>query len=110
MGREIDLQEIADKLDFDLEDVEMLIEAFSQSVDENLQTLKCAIDKGDMDAIFKSAHAIKGSASNLTLNEISSIAKKIEQNARKEYASNYQNEYKKLYSLIDETVFTKRKL
>jgi len=102
MRYRIDLQKIAEGLDFDLEDVEMLIEVFLESAKENLQILKVAINSGDMEATFKSAHAIKGSAANLTLNEISDIAKEIEQNARKEYTIDYQGEYKKLSSLLDD--------
>ena len=97
----VDLEKIAEELDFDLEDVEMLLEVFLEGAKENLQVLKTAIDSGDMETTFKTAHAIKGSAANLTLKEISEIAKDIELNARKECAIDYQDRYKKLHLLID---------
>jgi len=101
MKYDLDLEKIAQELDFDLEDVEMLLEVFLEGVKENLQILKTAIDSGDMETTFKTAHAIKGSAANLTLNEISKIAKEIELNARKESDIDYQDRYKKLYLLVD---------
>ncbi len=101
MQYSIDLEKIAQELDFDLEDVEMLLEVFLEGTKENLQILKTAIDSGDMETTFKTAHAIKGSAANLTLNEISEIAKEIELNAIKESAMDYQDRYEKLHLLID---------
>ncbi len=97
----IDLEKIAKELDFDLEDVEMLLEVFLEGAKENLQVLKTAIDNADMETTFKTAHSIKGSAANLTLNEISEIAKDIELNARKENAIDYKDRYEKLFLLID---------
>ncbi len=102
MVYEVDLQKIANNLDFDLEDVEMLIEVFLESAKESLQTLKNAIDTYDIENIFKSAHAIKGSASNLTLEKISNLAKEIEFGAMEKKDIDYQKKYKKLYSLVDQ--------
>ena len=101
MSYTIDLQVIADKLDFDLEDVKMLIEVFLEGTEESLNNLKNAIQINDFDAIFRSAHAIKGSAANLTLSEISNIAKEMEANAREELEFNYQDAYEKLKLLIN---------
>ena len=39
MTNNLDLQKIADELDFDLEDVEMLLEVFVESAEESLNTL-----------------------------------------------------------------------
>ncbi len=101
MSYRINLQEIADELGFDLEDVEMLMEVFLESAKDNLQELKIAVDTNDMKSIFASAHAIKGSAANLTLNEISTIANEMEHNAREEKDMNYKESYKKLQLFID---------
>ncbi|MCF6172365.1 MAG: Hpt domain-containing protein [Campylobacteraceae bacterium] len=101
MAYTIDLQKIADNLDFDLEDVEMLIEVFLQSARDNLQILKNAIEANDFESIFQSAHAIKGSAANFTLKEISNLAKDMESNARKRLNIDYKKEYKKLKFLVE---------
>jgi len=97
----LDLQKIADELEFDLEDVEMLLEVFLEGVQENLVELKNGIDSNDYEAIFRAGHAIKGSSANLTLNNISNLAKEIESNARAGQSINYEEYYDKLKLLID---------
>ena len=101
MSNKLDLQKIADELEFDLEDVEMLLEVFLEGAQENLAELKNGIDSNDLEIIFRAGHAIKGSAANLTLNDISDLAKEIESNARAGESLNYQEYYEKLKSLID---------
>jgi len=101
MSYTIDLQKIADELDFDLEDVEMLLEVFLESASESLAELKNGIESNNFETIFHAAHAMKGSASNLTLHEISDIAKELELTARAENDVNYQEYYNKLKSLVD---------
>lgn len=101
MSYTIDLQKIADELEFDLEDVEMLLEVFLENVEENLEGLKNAIDANDVESIHSFGHAIKGSAANLTLDNISEVAKEIENNARENNSFNYQDKYEILKELID---------
>jgi len=96
----IDLQKIANELEFDVEDVAMLLEVFLDSAKNSLQALRDAIDTKNRVAIFSFAHAIKGSAANLTLNEIAELARGIEKSARESKDINYLDEYKKLKSLI----------
>ena len=101
VDNKLDLQKIADELEFDLEDVEMLLEVFLEGAQENLAELKNGIDSNNFETIFRAGHAIKGSSANLTLNNISDIAKKIEYDARAGESINYQEHYTKLKSLID---------
>ena len=98
----INLQDIADKLDFDLEDVEMLMEVFIETVNESLESLKNAIDANNLEDIYRSSHAIKGSAANLTLTNIAEIAKDIEEQSRNNNNINYLEKYKSLKVLISE--------
>lgn len=98
----IDLQTIADELDFDLEDVEMLMEAFLESVDQNIQILKTAIETHDLQAIYLASHDIKGAAGNLLLNDIANIAKEIEINAKKHNTVDYNEMYEKLILLLSD--------
>ncbi len=100
MSYSIDLQKIADELDFDLEDIEMLMEVFMESAKESMHLLKIAIDNNNLDEIFKSAHAIKGSSANLTLIDISNVAKEIEHEARDCNNINYLGKYEILNNMI----------
>ena len=101
MSYNIDLQKIADELDFDLEDVEMLIEVFLEGANESLENLKNAIASNDLEQIFQSAHALKGSSANLTLINISNLAKEIEHEAKEGNSINYTIKYQELKSLIE---------
>lgn len=85
-----DLQKIADELEFDLEDVEMLLGVFIESAEDSLASLNVAVENNDYDTIFKEAHAIKGSAGNLTLNTIFELAKVLENEARESRPFNYK--------------------
>jgi len=102
MSYSIDLQKIADELDFDLEDVEMLLEVFLEGAEESLVELKNGVQTNNLENIFTSAHSIKGSASNLLLNDISDIAKEMENAARDNNDINYQEKYDELNLLIQE--------
>ena len=93
MSYKIDLQKIADKLDFDLDDVEMLMDVFLEGVQESLKKLETAIDTNDLEQIFQLAHAIKGSAANLTLMDISDLAKVIESESRAGNDINYLEKF-----------------
>ncbi len=104
MNYNIDLQKIADELEFDLEDIEMLLEVFLESTKDSLSALKEAIDKDDLELIFRSAHAIKGSAANLTLTEISNLAKEIEYSAREKKAVNYVQKFENLKKSIENII------
>ncbi|MCX6076555.1 MAG: Hpt domain-containing protein [Campylobacterales bacterium] len=101
MKYNIDVQKIADELEFDLEDIEMLLEVFLESAKDSLSALKEAIDKDDLERIFKFAHAIKGSAANLTLMKISNLANEIEQDARERKAVDYVQKFENLKKSIE---------
>ncbi len=102
MSYTLDLQKIADELDFDLEDVEMLLEVFLQSAQESLNALKDAVEANDFESIFASAHAIKGSAANILLDDVATIAKEMEHSARENREIDYLDSYEKLKSLISD--------
>lgn len=101
MNNKIDLQTIADELDFDLEDVQMLVEVFLSEAKKNLDNLKKAVDTNNLEDIFRYAHSIKGSASNLTLQEISNTAKEMEDSARKNTLFDYKTTFETLKQFID---------
>lgn len=96
----IDLQKIADELGFDIEDVEMLMKSFCEAAEQSILLLKEAIDKNDLEKIFRLAHSINGSASNLILLDISNIAKDIELAAMEKEIIDYTIMFEKLKKLI----------
>ena len=100
MSYSINMQNIADELEFDLEDVEMLIGVFLDSAFENLSSLNSAIQEKNFDAIQRFSHSIKGSAGNLLLHDISSIAKEIELNASEKDDIDYESNFNRLNDLI----------
>lgn len=102
MNYNIDLQNIADQLDFDLEDVEMLMGLFLDTAKESLSKMEQGIVNHNFEDIFISAHSIKGSALNLTLTDISQIAQNIEIEARAKNKIDYLEQYKLLDTMISD--------
>ena len=96
----INLKDIADELDFDVEDVEMIMNHFIEDSKSNLKQLKIAVESNDIEQIAQSSHAIKGSASNILLKDITSAAKDIEDNAREGNSTDYMEKYIKLEKLL----------
>ncbi len=104
MSNKVDLQKIADELDFDLEDIEMLFEVFLSSANDSLDKLEEAIEVNNMDGIFHAAHSLKGSSSNLTLMHIAELAKEIEEAGRAKEVIDYKEKFAVLKQLLKELV------
>lgn len=85
----MNLQQIADTLEFDLEDIEMLMEIFLSDAKASLEKTNDLIVSNDFIEIKNIAHGIKGSASNLMLEEVVEIAQQIEQLAKTESSADY---------------------
>jgi HPt (histidine-containing phosphotransfer) domain-containing protein len=100
----INIQKIANELEFEIEDVKMLIGVFLDSAKENLEKIESAIEQNDYETIFKSAHSIKGSSANFTLDDISQLAKEMEVNARNQQEIDYHEMYCELKKMIDSIV------
>lgn len=100
MDYNVDLQKIADELDFDLEDIEMIFGVFLEGSKKSLCELKKAIELKNMEDIFHLAHSIKGSAANLTLMEISNIAKEIEFAADSKENIDYKSKFEALRNMV----------
>jgi HPt (histidine-containing phosphotransfer) domain-containing protein len=92
----MNMQQIADILEFDLEDVEMLIDMFLTDAEESLVSVKSAIESNDFEQMKNIAHGIKGSASNLMLEEIREIALEIENLAKTKSPADYHTLFQKL--------------
>lgn len=101
MGVNIDLNKIAEELDFDLEDVEMLMNLFLETSNENLNKMEIAIENNNLDDIYRLAHSIKGSAGTITLNNIYELSAFIENNARNSIQIDYKSKFIELKNLIE---------
>jgi len=96
-----DVQKIADELDFDFSDVEMLLEVFVETANETLISLDKAILEDDFENMFMLSHSIKGSAANLLLNNIVKLSKEIELEAKSKNKINYKELFIKLSNEIE---------
>jgi HPt (histidine-containing phosphotransfer) domain-containing protein len=96
----IDIENLANELDFDIEDVYVLVELFVENAQISLANIEDAIETNDTATIANEAHAIKGSAANLMLVDIQDIAREME-NAAKE---NRRINFFSLFSQIEEKI------
>lgn len=87
----LDLQLLAEKLEFDLEDVQMLLNMFLENANESMITLESAMRENNFVNIKNSSHAIKGSASNLMLEDITKLSSKMEELAKNSTDADYQS-------------------
>jgi HPt (histidine-containing phosphotransfer) domain-containing protein len=100
----IDLEKKADELEFDIEEVEMLLSLFYNSSKKSLFLLKEAVGESDFDKIALYSHAIKGSSGNLMLNDIYNLSKEIEQSAKSKLDIDYMSKYMELSSMVNEII------
>ncbi len=85
----INLEALAKELDFDIEDMEILLSLFVENAQVSLANMEEAIERSDIQVIADEAHAIKGSAANLMLADIQDIAREMENAARANQKINY---------------------
>ncbi len=98
----IDIEALAEALEFDLEDVEILLELFVENAQVSLANIEEAIEGNDILTIQNEAHAIKGSAANLMLVDVQDMAREMENAARENRKINYLS----LFSQIEEKIET----
>jgi HPt (histidine-containing phosphotransfer) domain-containing protein len=97
----IDLVNLAKELDFDVEDMRMLLELYLESARKSLENIQESLHRTDYEVIYSEAHSIKGSSANLMLVDIQNIAKELE-----EYAKNRQKiQCLQLYTILKEQIY-----
>lgn len=79
--------------------VDMLIDNFFLTLDDDLVKLQGAIDSKDCDAIYKAAHYIKGSCANLAMNSVANLLLEIENSAKN---GNHKADITMIKSLLKE--------
>ena len=85
----IDFETIANRLGFESEDLLMLFSMFKDSAKESISALKIAIESGNFEEIKSQAHSIKGSASNLMLEDIERLAQTMDESAKNQEPIDY---------------------
>ncbi len=96
----LDIEALATALDFDIEDVSVLVELFVENAQVSLANIEEAIEGNDLQVIQNEAHAIKGSAANLMLVDIQDMARELEEAAK----SNHKINYLSFFSQIEEKI------
>jgi len=75
------IQKLAEEFGFELEDAKKLVEVFCDSLEGYITALEEYVESSDFIHIASTAHTIKGSASNMMLDEIVAVAQQIETDA-----------------------------
>lgn len=103
MKKEIKIEAIADKLNFSIENTHKILDIFYESSNTILNNLETSINTKDFDKIYRNAHSIKGSSSNLLFNEVYSIAKDIEKSAQQKSDYPYLEKVNEMRTIIKTT-------
>jgi len=88
------------QLSLDEMTVDMLLDNFFLSIDDDIDKLQNALDSKDAKAVVNAAHYIKGSCANLAMTQPTEILKHIEDNAKEGQIDNV--DLSKLKKLLDE--------
>jgi HPt (histidine-containing phosphotransfer) domain-containing protein len=72
------IQDIAQQLELDFSTVKRLMRKFLHDAENSLIELRAAVEEGDRDRVGRIAHKVGGTAGNLRIETISSLAYQIE--------------------------------
>lgn len=95
------IEEAAEGLMLSPEDLWDVFEAFFEEAQESLVECEQAISKVDSSALKRLFHDIKGSASNLLMNDIAKITKSLEDEAEKGDIQKIQKGYPALVNALE---------
>lgn len=96
----IDVQALADEFEFTPEEVARIVAMFFRSARKGLDALSNAVALSDLEAIYKAAHSIKGSAGTLHFSELYAYALEVEKAGRNHTPYDYAAAYTKLAGMI----------
>lgn len=78
----MDFNKMAERLGLEVDEFMELAELFIETASSELDRLRSAIDRENLQEVIESSHSIKGSSGNMGFMEIFEVAKGIEFNAR----------------------------
>ncbi len=99
----IKLQDIANKVHFTHENTKKLIDIFYTSSNTILENMLIAIKEKDFDGIYRQAHSLKGSSSNLLFTSVAQIAREIEDAAANKKEYNYEEHVINIKDILKRT-------
>ena len=79
---QIDLPSLLERVEGDRELLEEMIQLFADDAPVLLETMRKALEQGDMVKLERSAHSMKGAAGNLSANFVMAAASELEKNAK----------------------------
>ncbi len=97
----INRDQIAERLGFKRSDIDMLLAMFSKNAATSFEEMQTMIAEKNMQGIADAAHAIKGSAGNLKLDNIYNHALMIEMAAKQSEDLDYAAAHEQLGRLLD---------
>jgi HPt (histidine-containing phosphotransfer) domain-containing protein len=77
----MNFKELGANLGLEEDEFKELVELFAESGSSDFQTLQEGMAAGDAEKVMRSAHTIKGASSNLGLDDVSEVARIIEESA-----------------------------
>ena len=97
----MDKDKLAAQLGFKRSDIDVLIKIFRKNTGTLIEEMGIMIKQNNMQGIADAAHAIKGSAGNLKLNEIFELSKSIEIMAKTTQNEDYEMYHDQLKEMLD---------
>ena len=97
----MDKDKLAAQLGFKRSDIDILIKIFKKNAGTLIEEMGIMIKQNNMQGIADVAHAIKGSAGNLKLDEIFELSKSIEIMVKTTQNEDYEMYYKQLKEMLD---------
>jgi HPt (histidine-containing phosphotransfer) domain-containing protein len=97
----MDRDELAETLGFSRSDVDMLMDMFLKNAHTSLDQMEMAIGENDIKAVGFAAHAIKGIAGNLKMDDIFELSKEIDLMAKTWFSGDFTPFYLRLKEMIE---------
>jgi len=96
-----DKEKVANKMQLPVEFLNELIGMFFDESQDEITSLQKATEINDFEEMANIAHSIKGASSNLQLDEITKVAREIEESAKNKKEYNYMQSAAQLNELIN---------
>ena len=101
------LEEVADELMIELEDLKEVLEVYFEEADGILSECETALEASDVDSLNKLLHTFKGSAANFRMSNLSALALSLEKAAKaadlsvvKTYLPNLRKEFDQMQNYV----------
>jgi len=98
--KHVDVKFIEEELNIPKEVINMLLEAYLEECESQMQALQKSIDELDFKTIAFAAHSIKGASANLRITSIEETSKIIEDKAKQEDKTDLTQTYKELVEMM----------